>query len=103
MSGKTAHPVAHPHRVAWRIKGVYSAVMADSASTLIGAAHVPAKSPLGQPLDFDIRGLGRRLPRTEAPEGWLKKIARSREGKVWVGFFISGPLTRTAGAYGPRK
>ncbi len=61
--------------------------MADTASTLIGAAHVPAKSPLGQPLDFDIRGLGRRLPRTEAPEGWVKKIARSREGKVWVGFF----------------
>jgi len=61
--------------------------MADTASTLIGAAQVPAKSPLGQPLDFDIRGLGRRLPRTEAPEGWLKKIARSREGKVWVGFF----------------
>jgi hypothetical protein len=61
--------------------------MADTASTLIGAAHVPPKSPLGQPLDFDIRGLGHRLPRTEAPEAWLKKIARSREGKVWVGFF----------------
>jgi integrase len=44
-------------------------------------------TPDRQPLDFDIRGLGRRLPRTEAPEGWLKKIARSREGKVWVGFF----------------
>ena len=39
-----------------------------------------------QPLDFDIRGLGRRLPRTDAPEGWLKKVARSLEGKVWVGF-----------------
>lgn len=61
--------------------------MADTASTLIGAPQVPVKSPLGQPLDFDIRGLGRRLPRTEAPEGWVKKIARSREGKVWVGFF----------------
>ncbi len=43
--------------------------------------------PLEQPLDFNIRGLGRRLPRTEAPEGWVKKIERSREGKVWVGFF----------------
>ena len=61
--------------------------MADTATTLSVPAHVPAKSPLGQPLDFDIRGLGRRLPRTEAPEGWLKKIERSREGKVWVGFF----------------
>jgi hypothetical protein len=37
--------------------------------------------------DFDIRGLGRRLPKTDAPEGWVKKIERSREGKVWVGFF----------------
>lgn len=44
-------------------------------------------SPLGEPLDFDIRGLGRRLPRTEAPEGWIRKIERRREGKVWVGFF----------------
>ena len=55
---------------------------------LIGAAQVPAKCPLGQALDFDLRGLGRRLPRTEAPEGWVQKIARSREGKVWVGFFF---------------
>ena len=61
--------------------------MAETAITLIDAAQVSAKSPLGQPLDFDIRGLGRRLPRTEAPEGWVKKIARSRERKVWVGFF----------------
>ena len=43
--------------------------------------------PLGEPVDFDVRGLGRRLPRTEAPEGWIKKIERCREGKVWVGFF----------------
>jgi len=27
------------------------------------------------------------MPRTEAPEGWTKKIERSREGKVWIGFF----------------
>jgi hypothetical protein len=25
--------------------------------------------------------------KTEAPEGWVKRIERSREGKVWVGFF----------------
>jgi len=42
---------------------------------------------LGEPVDFDVRGLGRRLPRTDAPEGWIKKIERRREGKVWVGFF----------------
>jgi hypothetical protein len=38
-------------------------------------------------LIFDLRGLGRRLPKTEAPAGRVKKIERSREGKVWVGFF----------------
>jgi hypothetical protein len=27
------------------------------------------------------------MPGTEAPEGWIKKIDRRREGKVWVGFF----------------
>src|ERR1700733_15271131 len=43
--------------------------------------------PPGQALDFDIRGLGRRLPKAEAPEGWIRKIERRREGKVWVGFF----------------
>ena len=50
-------------------------------------SRVTDSSSLGEPLDFDVRGLGRRLPRTDAPEGWLKKIARRREGKVWVGFF----------------
>src|SRR6266699_1335137 len=44
-------------------------------------------SPHGRPVDFNVRGLGRQLPRTEAPEGWIKKIERRREGKVWIGFF----------------
>jgi integrase len=62
--------------------------MAENATTPFGSSHALGTdpSPLGEPLDFDIKGLGRRLPRTEAPEGWLKKIER-REGKVWVGFF----------------
>jgi hypothetical protein len=61
--------------------------MADTATTPTG--HLPGNNggTLGQPVDFDLRGLGRRLPKTEAPEGWVKKIERSREGKVWVGFF----------------
>jgi hypothetical protein len=85
---KTADPVAHPHRVAWLLKGVYSAVMEDAAIIPTATGRLPGKNanPLGQPLGFDVRGLGRRLPRTEAPEGWLKKIERRREGKVWVGF-----------------
>ena len=44
-------------------------------------------APLGTPIDFDVRGLGRQLPRTEAPEGWIRKIERRREGRVWVGYF----------------
>ena len=27
------------------------------------------------------------MPRVEAPEGWVKKVERAREGKVWVGYF----------------
>ena len=62
--------------------------MAENASKPFGSGLPlqPSTDPLGQPLDFDVRGLGRRVPRTDAPEGWLKKIER-REGKVWVGFF----------------
>ena len=63
--------------------------MADTATTPSGSGHLPGNNgdTLGQPVDFDIRGLGRRLPKTEAPEGWVKKIERSRKGRVWVGFF----------------
>jgi hypothetical protein len=82
---KTAHPVA---RVAWWFEGAYTALMAENATTPSASGQPLQNStdPLGQPLDFDVRGLGRRLPRTDAPEGWLRKIER-REGKVWVGFF----------------
>jgi integrase len=63
--------------------------MADSATAAFDSGHRPGAdpSPLGEPVDFDVRGLGCRLPRTEAPEGWIRKIERRREGKVWVGFF----------------
>jgi len=63
-----------------------------------GAGH--DSSPLGEPVDFDVRGLGRRLPGSEAPEGWIKKIERRREGKTWVGYFhlwsvdVNGRRTR---------
>jgi hypothetical protein len=63
--------------------------MADNAIVAIDSARprTIVSSPLGEPVDFDVRGLGRRLPRTDAPEGWIKKIERRREGRVWVGFF----------------
>jgi len=31
-------------------------------------------STLGEQIDFDVKGLSRRLPRTDAPEGWIKKV-----------------------------
>lgn len=63
--------------------------MADTAKMPVGAdlSSGNGAGALGEAVDFDIRGLGRRLPKTEVPEGWVKKIERSREGKVWVGFF----------------
>src|SRR5713226_5720543 len=63
--------------------------MADTATMPTASGRLPGNNEgtLGTPVDFDIRDLGRRLPKTEAPEGWVKKIERSREGKVWVGFF----------------
>jgi hypothetical protein len=63
--------------------------MADNAIVAIDSARRRAvdSSTLGETVDFDVRGLGRRLPRTDAPAGWIKKIERRRDGKVWVGFF----------------
>jgi len=39
------------------------------------------------PMEFAIQSVGPSLPRADAPEGWVKKVERSREGKVWVGYF----------------
>src|SRR5271166_4879624 len=63
--------------------------MAGNAIVAIDSARRRAvdTSSLGDPVDFDVKGLGRRLPRTDAPEGWIKKVERRRQGKIWVGFF----------------
>jgi hypothetical protein len=60
--------------------------MADNSAS-VDSHFVNDPSSLCEPVDFDVRGLGRRLPRAEAPEGWINKVQRQREGKVWVGFF----------------
>jgi hypothetical protein len=72
--------------------------MAKKAAT----HHPPAPSSASQPVDsrpalapvieINVRHIGRtpqpeKLTGSEAPEGWIKKIDRPREGKVWVGFF----------------
>jgi hypothetical protein len=63
--------------------------MAEVATVALNSERLRTNgsSPLGELVDFDIKGLGRRLPRTDAPEGWIKKVERRRQGKVWVGFF----------------
>jgi hypothetical protein len=51
-------------------------------------APAPQKGPtLVPPTDLDIQSIGSGLARVEAPEGWVKKVDRAREGKVWVGYF----------------
>src|SRR5262245_61970449 len=63
--------------------------MPDSAIAALdsGLQHGTSSISLGERVDFDVKRLGCRMPGTEAPEGWIRKINRPREGKVWVGFF----------------
>jgi integrase len=70
--------------------------MADNAGMALDSTfHSPSDvGSLGDPIDFDIRRLGRGMPNSQAPEGWIKKIERRREGKVWVGFFHFWTETR---------
>src|SRR6202049_2553116 len=60
--------------------------MAEETTVVLHSGHPSNSSPLGSPVDF-VRSLGRQLPRTAAPEGWVRRIDRRRAGKVWVGFF----------------
>ena len=61
--------------------------MAEVTAVVLNSVRLRDDShPLGEPVDFDLKGLGRRLPRIDAPEGWIKKTER-RQGKGWVGFF----------------
>ncbi len=60
--------------------------MAEDTTMVLHSGHPSNSSPLGSPVDF-VRSLGRQLPRTAAPEGWVRRIDRRRVGKVWVGFF----------------
>jgi hypothetical protein len=57
--------------------------VAEVATIVFNSERLRTKngsSPLGEPVDFHFKGLGRRLPRTNAPEGWSKKVERRRQG-----------------------
>ena len=78
----------------------------DAATTPIRSGH-PLGSDgdtLGQHTDFDVRGFGRRLPQTDAPEGWVKKVERDAREKSGSASFIFGPQTlRPARPHKKRK
>ena len=61
--------------------------MATPAKPNLEAGQRPTGPVVVAPTDVDVRSIGRTLPRVEAPEGWVKRVDRAREGKVWVGYF----------------
>ena len=61
--------------------------MATPAEPNLEAGQRPTGPVVVAPTDVDVRSIGRTLPRVEAPEGWVKRVERVREGKVWVGYF----------------
>ena len=72
--------------------------MAKNAATHPSPASSPANRPadagpaLAPVIEINVRHVGRtpqpeKLTGSEAPEGWIKKVDRLREGKVWIGFF----------------
>jgi len=72
--------------------------MAKNAATQPPSAQreagVPASSrpSLAPVIELNVRQIARkpqpeRLVGAAAPEGWIKKVGRPREGKVWVGYF----------------
>jgi hypothetical protein len=76
----------------------YTAGMATNAATHPSPAPSSAcqaadsRPALAPVIEINVRHIGRtpqpeKLTGSEAPEGWIKRIDRPREGKVWVGFF----------------
>jgi hypothetical protein len=66
---------------------MYIAVMASWAKPEIRTPAEHKGPTLVLPIEIAIQSVGPSLPRVEAPEGWVKKVERAREGKVWVGYF----------------
>ena len=61
--------------------------MASWAKPAVRTLPEPKGPTLVTPIEIKIQSVGPGLPRVEAPEGWVKKVDRAREGKVWVGYF----------------
>ena len=67
--------------------------MAAQANPEAEADQNPAEPGRATTPNFQIQSVGRGLPRVDAPEGWIKKVDRAREGKVWVGYFHTWETT----------
>jgi hypothetical protein len=82
------------------MEGAYTAAMADNAAVpfVTGALLRQGRTGLANRLILMADVLGSACHSAEAPEGWIKKIERRREGKLWVGFFH----VRTTDANGGR-
>jgi len=71
--------------------------MAKSAAKPLAFPAAPVKNDnastpvLAPVVEIDLHRIGRKttqaFPGIHAPEGWVKKEDRQREGKVWVGYF----------------
>ncbi len=87
MSQKQATHSPTQTKFAQPTAAVYIAVMARWAKAEAGAQTEREALAQLPPLNVEIKRVGPSLPRLATPEGWVKKIERAREGKVWVGYF----------------
>jgi hypothetical protein len=84
---KTAHPITHPDQICRMNR---DRVHCGHGKLVQTRSPYPPKHKgptLVPPIDLEIQSVEPGLPRVEAPEGWVKKIDRAREGRVWVGYF----------------
>ncbi len=69
-------------------KSAANPLRSPSAPAKAESASTPALAPV---VDIDVHRVGRKttqaFPGIHAPEGWVKKEDRQREGKVWIGYF----------------
>jgi hypothetical protein len=72
---------------------VYSAVMAERGTRPLPGQRPDEARGAAPCRDFHVQDLGRRRPRTQTPEGWVKRIERG-DGKVWVPWNAANSLAR---------
>ena len=92
FSTRTAHPLTHPLRIC-----AISQNRVDCGHGELGQTRTRRQRRNRKPETRSaahIQSIGRGLPRVTTPEGWVKKVDRAREGKVWVGYFHVWEITQ---------